>query len=255
MDAELLKLVQQAIRDGITANSWMLFLTVLAAAGVGAFFGAYLKKKAENRAVMEDFRQSLEQMKAQTKATEEIKGVVLQNVATFTHALQQEREFRVEQLRSQLRERENRFANFHQRRVEVLTELYRRLVQAANHNFALAAEMSHSQQDPTTVANRREKARAANNELDSFFEENLVFVPDALQARGAQVIHRMRETIAHSEGWYVVEDENPFTLKKQLDTFLLEVRNEVKRIIQGETDIEGSSSGELPKGHSSEATA
>jgi len=57
------------------------------------------------------------------------------------------------------------------------------------------------------------------------------------------VIDRMRDTILWSEGRYILEDESPYTLKEQLDAFLLEVRDEVKRIIEGETEIEGRSSG------------
>ena len=114
-----------------------------------------------------------------------------------------------------------------------------RPVPATDRNFELAVEKSLSQQDPTTLANRRTKARTANYELDRFFNENLVFVPDGLHVRGAKVIDRMRDTILWSEGRYILEDESPYTLKEQLDAFLLEVRDEVKRIIEGETEIEG----------------
>lgn len=93
MDPELLKLLQQAIRDGISAASWMVMVLTLAAAGIGAFLGAYLKKRGENLATKEDFGDLLQQIKAQTQATEEIKAEVQRDLNTFSDTLERGREF------------------------------------------------------------------------------------------------------------------------------------------------------------------
>lgn len=73
MDTELIKVVQQAVRDGPTSASWIVILISLISAGLGAFLGSYLKRKGEHLATRDDFDELLLQIKAQTKVTEEIK--------------------------------------------------------------------------------------------------------------------------------------------------------------------------------------
>ena len=93
MDPELLKLIQQAAREGVSAASWAVMLLALASAGIGAFVGAYLKRRGENLATREDFDDLLQQIKAQTKATEEIKAEVQRDLSSFSDALERGREF------------------------------------------------------------------------------------------------------------------------------------------------------------------
>ena len=50
------------------------------AAGAGAYFGSYLKKKGENLATQEDIDKLVEQVSAVTKATEEIKAKISDDV-------------------------------------------------------------------------------------------------------------------------------------------------------------------------------
>jgi hypothetical protein len=73
MDPETLRLLQKAVSDGILSASWIMVLTAVISAGVGAFLGSYLKKKGEDVAIRENFQEVLRQLKAQTEATEEIK--------------------------------------------------------------------------------------------------------------------------------------------------------------------------------------
>ncbi len=73
MDAETLKLLQKAIHEGITSASWALLIVAVVAAGLGAFFGSYLKRKGEDTAIRENFTEVLKQLKAQTEVTETIK--------------------------------------------------------------------------------------------------------------------------------------------------------------------------------------
>jgi hypothetical protein len=90
MDPELIKLIQQAVRDGLALGSWIFILLGLIAAGAGAFLGSYLKTKGEHLATKEDFNELLQQLKAQTKATEEIKGEISERVASATERLKSE---------------------------------------------------------------------------------------------------------------------------------------------------------------------
>jgi hypothetical protein len=73
MDAEILKLIQRAIEEGVSSAAWPLFIVAVLSAGLGAFFGSYLKKKGEDAATRENFDEVLRQLRAQTNATEEIK--------------------------------------------------------------------------------------------------------------------------------------------------------------------------------------
>jgi hypothetical protein len=93
MDPELLKLVQQAVRDGLSAELWVVVLVALIAAASGAYLGAYLKRKGENTATKEDFKELLRQIEAQTRATENIKAEVQRDLDTFGDTLERSREF------------------------------------------------------------------------------------------------------------------------------------------------------------------
>ena len=61
-----------AIAKGLLGNN----LVTLLVAGFGAYFGAYLKKKADNKAIHEDIGKLVDQVKAVTTATKEIEAKV-----------------------------------------------------------------------------------------------------------------------------------------------------------------------------------
>jgi hypothetical protein len=74
MDPEkLATMIQEAIREGITSSIWIVVLTGLIAAAVGALAGSYLKKKGENIATNEQFQHSLQQAFEQTTIVEQVK--------------------------------------------------------------------------------------------------------------------------------------------------------------------------------------
>jgi septal ring factor EnvC (AmiA/AmiB activator) len=84
MDSETLKLLRQATTEGLYSASWLLIAISLVAGGIGAYFGAYLKTKAEHRATKEDFAELLKQVESQTRAVETIKGEITEQVTTST---------------------------------------------------------------------------------------------------------------------------------------------------------------------------
>ncbi|CBE68348.1 MAG: hypothetical protein F9K13_02515 [Candidatus Methylomirabilis oxygeniifera] len=93
MDPALINLIQQAIHDGITAAGFLVAVICLVAAGTGAFLASYLKTKGKNFATKEDFNGLLEQIKAQTKVTEDIKAEIQRELNAFSDTLQRGREF------------------------------------------------------------------------------------------------------------------------------------------------------------------
>lgn len=55
-------LIEDAVKNGINNNWWLLL--ILIAAGIGAFIGAYLKKKGENLATKEDIGEITKKIEA-----------------------------------------------------------------------------------------------------------------------------------------------------------------------------------------------
>lgn len=96
MDTETLKILQQAVKEGISSSAWLLFVATVLGAGIGAYFGAYLKRKGEDLALRENFQETLSRLEEQTRATGEIqqefavqlkKMESLQAEAAFTREL------------------------------------------------------------------------------------------------------------------------------------------------------------------------
>lgn len=71
---KLITIIQQAIKEGITSSLWILVLTALLAASIGALLGSYLKKKGENIATNEQFKDTLRQAFEQTTIVEQVKA-------------------------------------------------------------------------------------------------------------------------------------------------------------------------------------
>src|SRR5687767_1914278 len=68
LQAPLLELLRQ-----ISTNIWLVAVLALVGAGVGAFGGAYLRKRGADHATQENFTAIREQLKTTTRDTEEIK--------------------------------------------------------------------------------------------------------------------------------------------------------------------------------------
>jgi hypothetical protein len=90
MDADQIKLIQQAVSEGLESTRWLLVLVGLIAAGAGAFFDSYLRKRGEDRAIKEGFQGFLEQLRRQTEVTEAIKAEVDTQTGTTLERLKKE---------------------------------------------------------------------------------------------------------------------------------------------------------------------
>ena len=133
MEPEQYKLIQQVLHQGFVSMGTVVIFASLLAAGVGAYFGSYLKKKAEIRATDEGFGRFLDQLRIQTDATERIRGQILeettksietlkldlgQNLERFRAGLEEDLQKKVETLRDAL-ERERVFDTFSRNRLAV----------------------------------------------------------------------------------------------------------------------------------------
>lgn len=76
MEPDHYKLIEQAISEGLTVKTWLLFLVSAIVAGLGAYFGSYLNTSGTNRAIKEGFAESQTRLKEQTDLVEQIKGEV-----------------------------------------------------------------------------------------------------------------------------------------------------------------------------------
>lgn len=77
MTSEQIHDLSNLIAGQLNGPPWWSYLVMLAFGAAGGFLGAYFKKKGENYATHEDFRQVLEQQKLSTEAVEDIKQVLL----------------------------------------------------------------------------------------------------------------------------------------------------------------------------------
>ncbi len=87
-------------------NFALLIILQIVSVGLGAYFGAYLKKSAENKAINENLDNLKIQIEETTKITEEIKSDVSQK--THEHYI--------------------KFEKYHNRQVEVIEKLYELLI-------------------------------------------------------------------------------------------------------------------------------
>lgn len=72
---EVRVVVETAIRDELHFPWWSYFIA-FSLSMAGAYFGSYVKRKAEDRATQENFEELRNQLKKTTQDTEEIKGAL-----------------------------------------------------------------------------------------------------------------------------------------------------------------------------------
>lgn len=93
MDPEQYKLIQQAVREGLVSTQWVFIVVSFILAALGAYLGAYLKKKGETIASHEDFETVLAELEKQAKATGRIQTTLQEEVEGIRDSLERERTF------------------------------------------------------------------------------------------------------------------------------------------------------------------
>ena len=76
MTPEQLRSLAEMIVNQMGLASWAWALITIICSAIGGYFGAYLKKRAENRAIKDDFTEIKQRLQETTQATEEIKRSV-----------------------------------------------------------------------------------------------------------------------------------------------------------------------------------
>lgn len=105
----LQSMIDEIVKNGITLSvySYIYITTItLLSAGFGAYLGAYFKKRGEERALIDSFNDIKDRLRKTTLMTEEIKASV--SINTIEHQI--------------------KFNKLHEKRIEVIENLYHRLV-------------------------------------------------------------------------------------------------------------------------------
>lgn len=84
---QLSVLVREAVAQGLASGLWLFVVGTVCASAIGAFAGAYLKKKAELVALDEQFQVTLRQLQEQTRVLEGIKAEVAKDLATSVESI------------------------------------------------------------------------------------------------------------------------------------------------------------------------
>jgi hypothetical protein len=78
---QLLVVIREAVAEGLGSGLWLFVVGAICASAIGAFGGAYLRKKAELAAMDEQFQTALRQLELQTRAIEGIKAEIAKDFA------------------------------------------------------------------------------------------------------------------------------------------------------------------------------
>ena len=106
---KLLGLIREIIDNGVNLKTNTLlsvFLISLISAGIGAFLGAYLKKRGEEKALRDTFEDVKDRLRQTTSLTEEIRAAI--DINTIEHQI--------------------RYSKLHDKRLDVIENLWHRLI-------------------------------------------------------------------------------------------------------------------------------
>ncbi|QIB50363.1 hypothetical protein [Pseudomonas sp. OIL-1] len=123
-------------------------------AGLGAYFGSYLKKKGQDKAMSEGFRELKERLRVTTKLTEGIKSDVARDSYEYKF----------------------KFEKYHEKRIEVIEKLYELLINIERHatDYIVTSDFGGGQNESF------KKAKAATEEFVAYSKLRSFWVPKDL---------------------------------------------------------------------------
>ncbi len=169
MTPDEIKELVESVRDGLTFPVWSYYLLMLVAGAIGSYFGAYLRRRAEDKATNANFATLLEQQKAVVHATEGVRA----DLSRLSD------EHRV------------RFSQLHAKVFESVAQLYCLLVRADLSLHAYITSRVASQVRERTASEKEQLGQTSEalNELSHFFHEHEIFFQD-------NVVDPMKELLA-----------------------------------------------------------
>jgi hypothetical protein len=184
------------------------FVTTVLGAGVGAFFGSYLRKKGENWATHEDIDKLVDQMKAVTLAQKEIEA----------------------KISNEMWERQRKWEVKREALFEAMKEIGS--VEYALINLIQTYATARTDLEPNTPDRMREKSAATgtwNTALVSFKKTKLLAIlvcgqelRDAFAALEQSIIAYASETVSGDHG-----TTSFATVRQQMDALIQSVRREL----------------------------
>lgn len=156
-EEELNKLIAQMSEMGFSldVNSYIIVgLISLISAGIGAYFGSYLKKKGEVKALNEAFEDVKTQLQETTKITESIKDQIGKESYVYRH----------------------KFESYHAKQIESIEGLYARLValEKTSKDFIVSANFS------TKDSHGFQPAKDATEEFIAYSSLKQMWIPEEL---------------------------------------------------------------------------
>ena len=166
-----------------------------------------------------------------------IRQLLSRDLEQFKASLQMEHTGQAEKLRADLKaiafERETMFSRLHQRRFEVIEELYRLLAQAQQAFAELVSPMSY-----TGGPSQEDKMRAAGNsgaEFLRFFDQHRLFLEDSL----CEEITKLRNELKDIWITFVVYGDDDPDLRKEKLKKWKEAWEKMEKVVPGlRRDIE-----------------
>src|SRR5262245_59946941 len=95
MPTDLSPLIERAVAGGIQSSLWVVIQGTLISGAFVAYVAAYLAKRAEHRAIREDFKQLSDQLAEQTRISKGIEAEFQKGINT--HAERFRKEFSISQ--------------------------------------------------------------------------------------------------------------------------------------------------------------
>lgn len=138
-------------------------------AGLGAYFGSYLKKSGENKAVNENLESIKNQLKATTKITEDIKAEISQRNT----------------------EHQIKYRIYHQKRIEVVTDLYEKLLEIEVNAVSYIMRADFAEGETKDFHN----AKKSIHDFLHYANRNMMWVPEELYGKFDEIVKKINNGV------------------------------------------------------------
>ena len=175
-------LINEILKHGMTLDAYSyiyIALTALVSSAIGAYCGAYFKKRGKEKAIQASFDKVLNRLKVTTSLTEEIKASI--GISTLEHQI--------------------RFSKLHEKRIEIIEGLYHRLTRIEKTGREFICYNVHSRE----IGEQFHKAQKAISEFIDYSKLNKFWVAKELFDEIEKVALRI-DKIVHGDIFYSAVD-------------------------------------------------